>query len=486
MDADTIMMLKPALTQFLREFDGHFGRVTTRDYLDIYVAGQLSDLDRKSVEPIADAAGVPPRSLQEFLSLFRWDEVGVRDRLQRRVAQRHAHPHSIGILDETSFLKKGDKTACVQRQHCGCAGKTDNCVVSVHLGYAADDFHTLLDGELYLPEKTWHENRIRCRAVGIPDEVIYRPKWQIAYDQLVRALGNGVRFSWLTFDEGYGSKPPFLRALDQLGQNYVAEVPCTSVGWTKPPEVLYREHASHKRMGRPRTMPRLKARNTPFASVRNILRYSPVLRQVPWVRYRVKEGAKGPMVWEAKSVPFWIKNENGLPSRPHHLLITRNVKNPEEIKFFLSNAPQSVSIETLLLVAFSRWRIERLFEDTKTELGLDHFEVRKYISITRHFILTCVSHLFLAEFWLEHRGKKSRADHLPSAHCREHPCANLERGWPMFPEIGETDQQAVESDAASQRKGSQKSQKTNRTETTRDGHQITRSRGMFLAQHVAL
>jgi SRSO17 transposase len=486
MDADTIMKLKPALTEFLHEFDGYFGRVTTRGYLDQYVMGQLSDLERKSVEPIADAAGVPPRSLQEFLSLFRWDEAGVRDELQRLVAQRHAHSHSVGVLDETSFLKKGDKTACVQRQHCGSVGKTDNCVVSVHLGYVAGDFHTLLDGDLYLPEKTWHENRTRCRAAGIPDEVVYRPKWRIAQDQIIRALGNGVRFSWLTFDEYYGSKPAFLRALDQLSQNYVAELPSTFIGWTRPPEVLYRELARNRRTGRPRTLPRLKVRNTPFAGVRNILRHSPVLRGVPWVRYRVKEGSKGPMAWEAKRIPFWIKDENGLPSRPHHLLIARNAVNPDEVKFFLSNAPQSVSIQTLLLVAFSRWRIERMFEDSKTELGLDHFEVRKYLSIRRHLILTCVSHLFVAEFWLEHRGKKSRADRLPSANRHEPPGADLVRGWPMLPEMGRTDQRAAKVDTASQRKGSQKSQKTNRKETPRNRHQTARSGGVFLVESIAL
>jgi SRSO17 transposase len=156
MDARTILRIKPALTRYLHDFDGCMGRVTNRRHLRTYVAGQLSDLQRKSVEPIADAAGQPPRTLQQFLGLLQWDEEAVRDRLQRRVAQRHPHPHVIGIPDETSFAKQGNQTACVQRQHCGSRGKQDYCVVAVHLGYAAGDFHTLLDGELYLPEMTWH------------------------------------------------------------------------------------------------------------------------------------------------------------------------------------------------------------------------------------------------------------------------------------------------------------------------------------------
>ena len=405
MDARAILEIRPALTTYLHEFDGCFANVGSQRHLATYVAGQLSDLPRKSIEPPADAAGVAPRTLQEFLSLARWDEGAAGERLQRRVARRHGAPNGIGIIDETSYVKKGNRTACVQRQHCGAAGKTENCVVSVHLGYAAGDFHTLLDGEPYLPEKTWHDNRVRCRAAGIPDEVVYRAKWQMALQQYRRAVGNGVRFAWLTFDEGYGGKPPFLRELDACGQNYVAEIPVSFVGWTVPPEILHRQLPRDKRMGRPQRFPRLKVRHTPACEVRDILKYSPVLRRVPWVAYHVKDGEKGPMVWEAKRAAFWVKDKRGLPAGPYHLLICRNALDPSEVKFFLSNAPTGTPVTELLLVAFDRWRIERMFQDSKGELGLDHFEVRRYGSLCRHLLLTCVSHLFPAEFC---RGQKKR------------------------------------------------------------------------------
>jgi SRSO17 transposase len=110
----------------------------------------------------------------------------------------------VGVIDETSFAKKGNKTACVQRQHCGAVGKIENCVVSVHLGYATPDFYTLLDGQLYLPKETWHEDRKRCEQAGVPEDIVYRPKWQIALEQYQRAIENGLRFAWLTFDEHYG------------------------------------------------------------------------------------------------------------------------------------------------------------------------------------------------------------------------------------------------------------------------------------------
>jgi SRSO17 transposase len=432
MDAETVLRIKPALTQYLHLFDGCFGRVTARQHLDTYVQGQLGDLLRKSVEPMADAAGIPPRNLQEFLSLYRWDESAMRDQFQQLVARRHAHLHSVGILDETSFVKKGRQTACVQRQHCGVVGKTENCVVSVHLGYATPDFHAMLDGELYLPEETWHEDRRRCRAAGIPDDVVYRPKWQIGLEEIRRARGNGIRLAWMTFDEGYGGKPPFLRALDEIGQNYVGEVPVSFRAWTKPPAVLYREHVQDRRMGRPRKLPRLKVKNNPPIQVRHIASHSPLFRREDWQTYHVKDGHKGPMVWKAKRIHVWLQDANGLPTRPHHLLATHNVLEPETIKYFISNAPENTSVETLLLVALSRWKIERMFEDGKGELGMDHFEVRKFQSIRRHLILSCVSYLFLAEFHQTHRGEKLGSDGLPDSHSDQPPGGDLDSWRPLL------------------------------------------------------
>ena len=421
MEARTIQRIRPELSRHLRIYAGCFGRSQTRAHLEEYVRGQLSDLPRKSVEPMADAAGVPARTLQEFLGLSRWNEQMMRDRLQQKVAADHASPQSVGYFDETSFVKKGDKTACVQRQYCGASGKKDNCVVSVHLGYCAGDFHTLLDGEMFLPEHTWDPDLERRREAGIPDDLAHRTKAQIALGQYRRAVANGVRFGWLTFDELYGRDGPLLRALDEAGQNYVAEVPCDQYVWTTEPQVLQRRHGRdlQPRAGRPREYPRLKAKNLPRVPVQNVLAYSPLLRKQAWTRYRVKDGSKGPMVWEAKHMLVWLAGEDGLPAcggRPYHLIVARNVLEPDKVKYFISNAPPETGMDTLMPVAFSRWRIERMFEDSKMELGMDHFEVRQFLSIQRHLILSCVSHLFLAEFWLRERGEKSGADHQPTGH----------------------------------------------------------------------
>jgi SRSO17 transposase len=416
MDADQIRALGPRLADYLARFDDCFHRRDTRQHLAVYVNGQLSALAQKSVEPMALAAGMPPRTLQEFLARYRWEEDGVRQRLQAIVAREHASPRSIGLIDETSDTKKGVKTPGVQRQHCGAVGKQDNCIVTVHLGYAADDFHTLLDGELFLPE-SWSKNRQRCREAGIPETMAYRPKTEIALELYDRAVGHGVHFAWLTFDEWYGTKPQFLQALDARGQKFVGEVHKDFVAWARPPRVTDRGYRRRGR-GRSRRTPRVTAASPQPMTVGDMMRYHRPLREQEWTRYRVKDGEKGPMVWEAKSIRIYPKNEAGLPEKTYHLIVTRNVLELDEVKYFVSNAPVRTPVPTLLLVAFSRWRIERCFEDEKGELGLDHYEGRKYQGLKRHLIITAVSHLFLAKVHQDLRGEKpgtEGTDRVPGA-----------------------------------------------------------------------
>jgi SRSO17 transposase len=414
MDAGQIRALKPRLAEYLSGFADCFGRRDTREHLSVYVQGQLSDLREKSIEPMALKAGVPPRTLQEFIASYRWDEDGLRRRLHAIVAAEHASPRSIGIIDETSDVKKGLKTPGVQRQYCGAVGKQENCIVTVHLGYAVDDFHTLLDGELFLPE-SWANDRERCREAGIPDTMVYRPKTEIALELYDRSVANGNRFAWLTFDEWYGSKPPFLRALDERGQKFVGEVHKDFTAWTQPPRVTERPFRRRGR-GRSRRTPRVVAGSQTPLTVAEMMRFHRPLREQEWKRYRIKDGEKGPMVWEIKHVLIYPRNEEGLPEKSYHLVVARNVLDPTELKYFVSNAPPETSVQTMLLVAFSRWRVERCFEDEKGELGLDHYEGRWYQGLKRHLIITTVSHLFLAKVHQELRGEKPGVDSMPSAH----------------------------------------------------------------------
>jgi len=412
MNAQRIRQLRPMLAAYLKQFADCYRRKDTRAHLQVYVEGQLSNLERKSVEPIAKAAGVAPRSLQEFLSLLKWDEDRARDRLQTIVAREHASLHAVGIVDETSFAKQGTKTPGVQRQWCNARGKKDNCIVTVHLGYAAEDFHCLLDGELYLPE-SWASDRERCQEAAIPATMGYRPKWQIALELYDRACRQGVELAWMTFDEGYGSKPGFLRGLRERKQPFVGEVPRSLTGWLQPPPVTTRPYRKHRR-GRGRKTPRIASGSPPARRVDDLLRWAPALRQQPWKPYRLRDGTQGPMVWEAKHILFSMADAEGLPvPAPWHLLIARNVLNPRQVKYFVGDAPPKTPVGTLLRVGFSRWPIERAFEDQKTELGLDHYEGRRYPGLKRHLILSAISHLFLARVRQVLGEKRCRTDRLP-------------------------------------------------------------------------
>jgi len=479
MDVDEIRRLEPKLIKFLGLFHDCFGRKDTRAHLGVYVRGQLSDLPEKSVEPIALDAGVAPRTLQEFISQHRWDEDGLRDRIHQLVNAEHQGPHTVGIFDETSDPKKGDKTPGVQKQWCGRLGKTENCIVTVHLSFAREDFHCLLDGELYLPEN-WAADRVRCREAGIPDTVVYRPKWKIALELYDRAIGNGLHFDWLTFDEGYGSKPELLRDLTARRQLYVAEVPRSFTGWLDPPRVVTRPYHRNGR-GRGRKTPRL-ASGSPLARRVDDLVNDPKLRAQPWQRFRVRDGEKGPMVWECKRVMLTVKNADGLPGETLHLLVARNVLDPNEVKFFVSNAPPGTSVETLLLVAFSRWRVERCFQDDKSEIGMDQYEGRRYVGLKRHLILSAVSYLFLARVRQKKGGEKSGADRLPTAH--GHCGRSVLLGIVISPSEDEATGESCKEDrvvAASERHGSPRPHAADPTKATGTRHRALQTQTLPLA-----
>lgn len=412
MDAKTIKNMGRHLKRFLAEFDDCFSRSDQRAHLQTYINGQLSDLERKSIEPIALAANIPPRTLQYFLATAPWDGPRLRDRLQWLVARQHSHPQAIGIIDESGNPKKGQHTCAVQRQWCGNTGKLDNCVVAVHLAYAFNDFQCLLDSELFLP-KEWANDLDRRKAAGVPQEVVYRKKADIALGQISRAIHNGIRFSALTFDEFYGRDSAFLDGLDALGQDYVGEVPSDFTGWLHEVQILQKPTPAQRRKpGRKRHFPRIAQKALPAGEVRHLGVYSRVFQKQTWQRFHVKEGEKGPVVWEVKSAVFYRKHgPDGLPGPAHTLMVARNVLDPGDMKYFVSNrvvGSGKVTLEGLLGVAFSRFPVERCFELGKRDLGMDHFEVRSWQAIHRHFYISQLSQLFCARVHQDLREKNNR------------------------------------------------------------------------------
>lgn len=366
---------------YLRGFERYFLRDKTFDHFRDYCRGLISDLDRKTVEPIALAAGETVRTLQVFLVQGAWDHLAHRDGLQRRVAEALAeYPNdglgNVGLLDETSAVKKGKMTPGVQRQYCGSVGKIENCIVTVHLGVSRGRFKTLIDADLFLPEK-WDDDRARCRKAGIPDDLHHRPKWEIGLEQVARAQRNGVHLDWLVFDEGYGKAPEFLGLLNAAGQKFVGEVPKNF----------------SCRVGRSE-----RARRVDW------LLNSVAARAQKWRCFRLKHETEKPQRWEAKEIPVRVRRCGSL-----RLIVARNLAT-RELKYFASNAGRRVGLERLLRVAFSRWKVEHCFRVIKSEVGLTHYEGRYYTGLMRHMIMCLTVMGFAALHTQRLRGEKSRGD----------------------------------------------------------------------------
>jgi SRSO17 transposase len=377
MTEQEIAELGPAFARYLERFRVCFRQKRTAAHFGTFCRGLLSDLPRKSVEPIALEAGTAVRTLQEFLATAQWDHDQVRDRHQQRFAEVLAELPAddlgtVGVIDETSCQKWGDQTPGVQRQYLGCVGKIDNGIVTVHVGVAKGTFQALLDAELYVPEG-WAEDRDRCREAGIPDAVGYRSKWRIALDQWIRLSTNGVAFDWLVFDEWYGSKVPFLWVLGQLGQQFVAEVPV---------------NFSVRRLGEG---PASRADE-----------HQPARRTDHWERFRIERRTQAKQVWRARSVRVWV-------AEGWHQLVTAINEATGEVKYFVTNAVEE-PLERVLRVAFRRATIEHAFRLAKQEAGLMHYEGRQYGGLVRHLVMALVVLGFVAEQTGRLRGEKPRGD----------------------------------------------------------------------------
>jgi SRSO17 transposase len=373
MTEQEITDLGPAFAAYLRRFRGHFGQDRTAAHFDNYCRGLLSDLPRKSVEPIALAAGTAARTLQEFLVTAHWDHASARDTLQQHLGVVLADlpadaVGTVGVIDETSCRKWGDQTPGVQRQYLGCVGKIDNGLVTVHLGVTKGKFQALLDADLYLPQ-SWAADRPRCRAAGIPDDVRYRPKWRLAVDQWWRLSGHGVSFDWLVFDEGYGAKVPFLRFLNLVGQRFVAEVP-----------VNFTVRAQADGPAR-----RADARVTAAAARSG-------------KRHRVAHRTVRASYWRTATAMVWVAG------REHTLIVAVN-EATAEVKYFLTNAT-TVSLPRVLAVAFRRWTVEHAFRLGKQEAGLLDYEGRHYTGLRRHLFLALIVLGFVATQTERLRGEK--------------------------------------------------------------------------------
>ncbi len=392
--------LQQKLKAYHQRFAEGFRRKEQRQWSLKYMQGQMLELKRKSIEPMAQALEDGNiQAMQQFISEGAWDDAAVIETHQARVAETLGRPDGMLILDGCDFPKQGDDSVGVARQYCGPLGKLANCQASVVLAYASEAGATLLDRRLFLPEE-WFDDAHRDRWVkcGIPRETPFRTKPTLGAEMVEALLTNGrVPFQWVSMDEGFGQVPYLLDRIHAQTKYFFAEVPCSTRAWRRRPRLLPPGPAPAT--GRPPTRSHLAPGTPPTQPVEALAHRLPARE---WQRFIVHEGTKGPMAVEVAAIRVTMVAD-GMPGRDEWLVIRRPLRADAATpwKYYRTNAPQRTSLKTLARLTAWRWPVETVIEECKDELGLDHYEVRGWVGWHHHTTMTLLSHAFLVELRVE-------------------------------------------------------------------------------------
>ncbi len=368
-----------AWARLVQRVGAHFPRGDAKAHAGAYLRGLLSPVERKNSWQLAEVVGDPtPYALQHLLGRARWDADAVRDDLRDYVVEHLGDPRGVLVIDETGFVKKGEHSAGVQRQYSGTAGRIENCQVGVFLAYASPHGRTFLDRALYLPA-SWIQDRPRCEHAGIPADVPFATKPQLALQMLERALDARVPAAWVVGDEVYGDDGKLRRWLEERSQPYVLAV------------------SSQHRIWKDLTQ----------------IKVSELLQQVPtdgWQRLSAGAGAKGPRWYDWAYARF-------VGTKPQNwqrgILFRRSLTDPTDVAYYAVFARRETSLNEIIHAAGTRWAIEESFESAKGEVGLDQYEVRTWTGWYRHITLALWAHAFLTVQRAasdEPKGKKSLVD----------------------------------------------------------------------------
>jgi len=344
----------------------HFARAEPRRWALAYLRGLLGPLERKNGWHLAEAAGAAtPYGIQHLLGRAVWDAEAVRDELRAYVVEHLGDPGAVLVVDETGFLKKGDRSVGVQRQYSGTAGRVENCQVGVFLAYATPHGHAFLDRDLYLP-KSWADDPARCRAAGVPADVEFGTKPQLARAMLARAIAAEVPFGWVTGDEVYGGDRRLRVWLEAQDRPHVLAVKTTEPLWALT-----------------ETGPAQVAAAAVVAA----------LPAAAWVRHSAGDGAKGPRLYDWAWAPI---RPLKAPGKGYWVLARRSLADPDDRAYYVCYGPAATTLAEPVRVAGARWAIEEGLEAAKGEVGLDHYEVRHWAGWYRHVTLCLLAHAFLA------------------------------------------------------------------------------------------
>jgi len=359
-----------------------FGRVANcfpndqpRAQARAYVEGLLSRTERKNGWTLAEfSRDGGPQKMQRLLNEYAWNADAVRDVVAAYVVENLAEPDGVLVVDETGFLKKGDRSAGVQRQYSGTAGRIENCQLGVFAAYVSGKGRAFVDRELYLPV-SWTNDRARCAAAGVPRRVGFATKPLLALDMVrrFRLAWRGLR--WVAGDEVYGADPELRDWLEEHRIGYVLGVRCDMEVTTA--------------VGR-----------------RRVDELAALVPADAWETYSAADGSKGPRLYDWALIE--TTDRAGPANQSQQVLIRRGREGKRELAFFLTHSPVPVPLATLVTVAGRRWGIEECLQSGKNEVGLDHYQVRLYHAWYRHITLVMLAHA-----WLAVTTAKSRTDHSP-------------------------------------------------------------------------
>ena len=399
------------LKGFHEQFNDCFLRSESRDNFFRYMAGQFSQIERKSIEPIAIAVeGGKVRAMQRFVSDAPWDDDQLTFKYRKRLIDDLGHPDGVLIFDESGFVKKGNDSIGVGKQYCGTIGKVDNCQVGVFGAYASPYGYGLIDKRLYIPRRWFdddYENRRnKCK---LPAKITFQTKPQLAVDMITQIYNEKVvPFRYVLGDSVYGTNPEFIDTIESMvGLTYLVQVPEDTLCWAKKPITIEK---SYRYGGKKQTKRKVSDASGNPISFKTL---AAGIHNYFWYRRKVSEGTKGPIEYEFTRRRVVLSN-HGLPEKEVWLLIRRTMGKGQQYSYYISNASTGVRMSTLIWLSGLRWAIEQCFEECKTELGMDHYEVRKFPG-WHHHMLTCM----LAHFFLWHLkirlGKKSTSAYSVAA-----------------------------------------------------------------------
>jgi SRSO17 transposase len=402
LDRNDVFDLMSELKGFHENFTDCFQRSESRNNFYRYMSGQLCHLERKSIEPIAFAIeGAKVRAMQRFVSDARWDEDKILFKYQGLVNDDIGHPDGAIIFDESGFAKKGDDSIGVARQYSGNLGKVDNCQVGVFVAYTSPYGYSLIDKRLYIPEKwfsdDYSERREKCL---LPPEIKFQTKPRLAAE-ILRSIAEQKQlpFRYVLADSVYANSD-FIEAVEALvGVTYFLQVAEDTPCWLQKPMVIEK---TYKYQGQKRSKKVLSSKAKNNISVKTLAKS---INDFFWYRRTVSEGTKGPIEYEFTKRRI-VLSHHGLPQKTVWLLIRRTLDKDPQYSFYISNAPLSTRLGTFIWLSGLRWSIEQCFEETKTELGMDQYEVRKFTGWHHHILTSMLAHYFLWHLKVR-LGKKS-------------------------------------------------------------------------------